>query len=269
MSRPIQIIVSIFYHVDAIKAVFDTILKQDRLANDIFVIENPSSYTESDIKPFIMDLMDKGHIKKYFLTDRNITHHATKMVLLDKHVNFLKTDYIMITNGNISTQDTTWLDQEIGLLEKFPKLFMTAVPLNMDNMPSGKDGYVLPMHGTNSTKEYDYGFTGKHMMLFRSHEFKTMMDVILKKGDYIDADIHNYMKTHGKTCGVLFNPKFHRHTWDLYKEKNDPYIAVKESYTLDEFWGHNEYCGYTVFRPGTSPFRIERTDNKKFILENV
>jgi len=267
MNEPIQTIVSIFYHVDAIKTSINTILRQEKLSKDIYVIENPSQHTEKEIKPFVLDLIERGHIKKYFLTDRNITHHATKIVLLDNHIDFLNTKYIMITNGNISTTDDTWLDKEISILEKFNNVFMTAVPISLDNMPPDKDGYILPMHGT--TEHYDYGFTGKHMMLFRSEEFKTMMDVILESGHYTDADIHGYMKTRAKTCAVIFEPRFHRHTWDLYKNEDDPYIKVKENYTLDEFWRHDEYCSYTVYEFGKEPIRIEKEDRKNFVLEEL
>jgi len=261
--KKIQTILSICYHVEAIKASLETLLKQPQLVGEINVIENPSVNTE-EIKPYILDLMKKGFIKKYILTDRNVTHHATKMVLTDNLIDIVKTEYILITNGNISCKDSSWLDKEINLLEKYPKLFMCAVPISLENMPEGQENCLLPMHGT--TEDYDYGFTGKHMLFFRSKEFKDVMDETLEDGHFRDADIHKYLVKHGKTCAVLFEPQFHRHTWDLYKDPNNEYVQKKEKYTLEELWAHDEYCGYTVYQTHDKFYKIIKYDKKNFIL---
>lgn len=266
----IQTILSICYDVIAIKAVVDTLLRQPQLEKDIVVIENPSEHTEETIKPFILDLMKKGHVTHYFLTDRNITHNATKRVLMDEKIHVTKTPKILVTNGNLSCKEDTWLPQQINIINKHPKIFTCAVPISMENCPKGNERAILPMHST-SHADYDIGFGGKHMLLLRSNEFDEFVRRDLPKKPYIDATMHHYSRIKGKTWAMLKNPKFYRHTWDLMTrdpgEPKDPYIERKGKFLLKGFWRHEQYCSYTMYLPDGSSVRTEIEDTKTQVFE--
>jgi len=263
----IQTILSICYHVEAIKAVVDTLLRQPQLTQDIVVIENPSEYTESDIKPFIMDLMDKGHVTQYFLTDRNITHNATKRIILDGKININKTKKILITNGNLSCKYDSWFPKQLHVLNTYSNVMVCGVPISMENCPKGNERAILPMHSTKP-KDYDIGFGGKHMLLMRSSEFNDFTKTTLPSKPYIDATLHHYTRKKGKLWTIIKDPKFYRHTWDLMTAvPRDPYIDRKGKHLLKGFWRHEQYCSYTMYLPDGSSEKTEIKDNMKKVFE--
>ena len=258
----IQTILSICYHVDAIKSCMDTLLHHPL---DIFVVENYSEYTDNTIKPYILNLLKEKKIKGYFLFDRNITHNATKKVLIDNHINILETEYILVTNGNLSCKENYWLNNQIKILKEDQKVFTCAVPISLNNIPKNCDQENFQLPITAKLKNYNVGFTGKHMLLFRSKEFNNMLKNIFPNKPYIDASFHHYAMRINKKWAVLLEPEFYRHTWDLFKKENDPYLERKRKH-FTMFWKHNEYCSYTKYTIDNEK-RIEVEDKRGFILE--
>jgi len=263
----IQSVISICYHIEAIQSTLDTLFRQPELAENINIIENPSPTTEIGIKPLMLKLLKEKRIKRYFLTDRNITHNATKKILLDNHINITETPHILITNGNTSCKvnDDTWLNKQLKLIED-PHTYTVAVPISLENMPEGQERCLLPMHHIH--QDFDIGFTGKHYLLFKSDVFKRAMDHVANtNAPFIDSTLHNHCRMDGKRWLVIKEPHFYRHTWDLFKLRpHDPYMQVKSKH-FNMLWRHEEYCGYTIYNQDGTTEKIEVDDKKGYIFE--
>lgn len=247
-KKKIPCYVLIFEQVDIIKRSLEFLAKSsDKI--DLIIIENPSQNT-----PEITKIVDKygaaGQVKRYYLFDENITGNAYDVVLNQELASIRKSPFVLITDGDLTCKDTSWLDEELGVLKNHREVFAIGVTLDMSNLPlatfpSAKD-FIPPIK--QEYPDFNEGPTGGHLLMFRGAEFANFMDWKNKnKLFFVDSEMHRY-------CLDNLNKKWARTkkaiayhlTWDLYADKSHPYTKLKTKKTFSETWHHHRKAPFTL-----------------------
>lgn len=254
-----QALMMAYYDLNSIRSCLDTLIRENSFT--ITVAENYSENTESQIKPYLMDMVNSGVIKRYFLFEKNITNNIILSVLKDRTSVINYTPHTLITDGSLSTKDTGWSIKQKELLDRSASILTCAVNIDTSNMPSGQENYFNPV--MRSDKETDVIFTGNHMLLFRSNE---LIDIIkyldTKSLPYKDSYLHMYCAEHGKSWVRLKSPKFYRHTWDFFSVPNHPYLVEKQRRISNkDIFDHKDMCNYTLHVKDESFHSTEITED--------
>ncbi len=106
MNTKIPCIVLIFYNFEIIKKSLEFLAEySDRL--DLYIIENPSIHTETKIKPYILNLVNKNIVSKYVLFSNNISNNAIEIFFKHEMVKQLEQyKYILFTDGDVTVKTT-------------------------------------------------------------------------------------------------------------------------------------------------------------------
>jgi hypothetical protein len=246
----IPCIVIIYYDFEIIqKALFCLTKLQDSL--EIIVIENYSEYTDLKIKPFMQSLLATEHISKYYLFAENITNNAFEVVLDRELANIQSSKYILMTDGDLQTQNNDWLTEEIKILERHPEVFACAVTLSdcnlpIQNFPEAYDWWPKPIQDCD---DYIESLTGFHLILVRTDEFKQYFKYQKNRGLYfLDGVMRQYCyQTIKKKWARTKHSQAIHLTWDRYQDMNNAYTQLKLAQPLEDIWKHNRYCSYQVF----------------------
>lgn len=241
----------IFFDFDIIKKSIDFITKySDKL--DINIVENYSDYTESQIKPYILDLVRQRKVNNYYLFDENIGANAlTTIVRFDKE--YIKNyPYFMATDGDLLPDNKDWLDEEINIMDNNPEVFAVGTELDLSNLP-------LKLHPESINwveksriiegKNYVEGPTGGWFTLYRTEPFFQVTAWLDNAGErWIDFNLLKYAYLALRLKWARTKKSLAKHlTWDSYADPEHPYIKWRSKFTNDELWKHDKHCGFTLF----------------------
>jgi hypothetical protein len=242
----ILVYVLVFDQYDIIKQSLDFLTSfSDRL--DIVVIENPSP-SSPKIGRLIESYGKSGLIKRYYFFDKNITGYAFALVLDKERDTVNRYKLTMLTDGDLTTKDVGWLDEEISILDKNPDVYACGVSLDKSNLPleafpEAKD-WVPP--DISIQDDYYEGRTGAHMLLLSSTDLLDFLDFQQeRKVPFVDSSMHYYCynELHKKWARTKNSTVYHL-TWDLYKDPNHPYTKLKTQKSHEDTWYHQETSNY-------------------------
>jgi hypothetical protein len=240
--------VLVFDQLEIIKKSLNFLSKySDRL--DLIIIENPSTHTPQ-ISNFINGLGKKKLIRSYYLFEENVTSNAMVTVLDETLSLIAKSPYAIITDGDLISSDTGWLDEEISILSKNREVFACGVTLDKSNLPikafPEAAGWIPP--DVSEQPDYFEAATGGHLMMLRGKDFA---EYIRWKNEnkilHIDDEMRKYCyQTLGKKWARTKKTKAYHLTWDLYADKNHPYTKFRSKKTFKETWDHKKQTAYKL-----------------------
>jgi hypothetical protein len=247
--KKILCVVMVYYDFEISKLCIDSLLPYlDRL--DLIIIENKSEFTESHFRPYLLDLVNKGQVSKYFLFNKNISINAGEIVFDSGHIDFGDSDYVIITDGDLLCENQDWLSEEINIMEKNTDVFICAVTLDTSNLPI--EVFPSATEWAPGGIEHDMYFedsTGVYFLLMRTKEYLNFLNYRKRNNlKLIDLELNHY-------CYVILNKKWvrtkkslARHlTWDLYHDPGHPYSKLKGKKSYEQTWVHNSYCSYQIY----------------------
>lgn len=238
----------VFDQVDIIKKTLDFLVKYaDRL--DIVVIENPSDKTP-DISKIIDSYGEQGLISRYYLFESNITSTAFDTAINAELQKVRKAPFVLVTDGDLVVRNKDWLDEEVAILKHNPGVFACGISLDKSNLPlavfpAAKD-WVPP--DKQSYPTFFEALTGCHLLLFRGGEFWNFMKWKNEKNlNFVDGTIHHYCyEILGKKWARTKHAEAYHLTWDLYRDKKDPYTKLKTKKSFQDTWYHDRKSEYTL-----------------------
>jgi hypothetical protein len=221
-------------------------------ANDleIVVIENPSPNSKL-IKKYIAELGAKQLIKRYYLMKENIAGNAYTMVLEAERRHAESSPYVILTDGDLVSQDKNWLNEERSVLRKHPDVFACGVTLGLSNLPlkafPGAREEWIP-NDAHIYKDYVEVITGGHLLMMRGTELIEFLDW---KNDnnlnFVDGIMHDYCYNQlGQKWARTKVAKAYHLTWDLYSNPNHPYTKLKTSKSFKETWHNNKRSEFSL-----------------------
>lgn len=252
-----------FFDYDVIKKSFDFLTRfNDRL--DIHVVENHSDFTESHIKPYLLDLVEQGKISSYYLFDENIGVNAMEIVTRVNASYINDYDYFMITDGDLISENEDWLDELVEIIENNSEVCAVGMELDMSNRPS-ENIYPESKYGVQKAKKvegknYSEVPTGWRLSLYRTQDFLIILELILKAGEkLVDYKMFKYCTLLGKKWARTKKSLAYHLTWDSYSNLEHPYTKWKSKLTHQELWEHERYCNYTLFKKsGSEHYTVDR-----------
>lgn len=242
----------VYYDFDVVKKCVETLLRQPQL--DIVIIENKSASTEEKFKPYFLDLLQQERIKKYLLFEENITNNAWEMAVSSPFINLYETEYIMLTDGDLSTDDDGWFDEAFSIISKpSNKVFAVGVDLLMANVPEQyKNANWIPKPTKDMGTHYE-AVTGTHFCFMRSDEFREALNYIKSRHlPFRDTSLHTFcFRFTKKKWARTKKHKLYHHTWDYLHDPANEYNK-KKTETWSFVWDHDTYCSYIIYTKDTT-----------------
>lgn len=246
-NKKIPCFVLIFSEPALIKNALHNLVQNKNL--DIYVIENKSSQS-SENHSFCLDLLQRRLISNYSLFDENISNNAFEVIIRQYKEVIKEADYVLVTDGDLTVQNSQWLSEEIEILNNYPDVFVCGVKLSLHNLPLEafpESGSWVPAP-TNIHEAYTEQLSGIHLTLWRSKEFMTLFKWMQKNGKpFLDGVIQQYCAERGMKWAVTNQAEAVHLTWDIYADLEHPYVKAKLSKPLHKVFNHNNYCAYTVY----------------------
>lgn len=230
--KKIPCYVVVFDELSVIKPSIEFLVKyNDRI--EIVVIENTSGNTPN-ISAYINKLGKEGKLDRYYRFHNNIAGRAFDEVLSEEKKLINRSPYVILTDGDLSSDDTNWLDEEISVLKNNSDVFVCATDLDLSNLPT--ENFPIAQEWVPEpsliTSDYLEGVTGIHLLSFRGKELCDFLDWKQNNSTdrFHDSLLHNYCySVLGKKWARTKNAKAYHHTWDLYKDLSHPYTKFKTS----------------------------------------
>ncbi|MEI9913708.1 MAG: hypothetical protein WDN66_01755 [Candidatus Saccharibacteria bacterium] len=240
--------VLVFDQVEIIEKCLKFICKDaDRL--EIVVIENPSQHTP-EISKFINKLGKDGLIARYYLFDSNITNNAFKTVFKTELDEIKKRKYILQTDGDVTSKDKDWLDEELKIMDNNKDVFACGISLDMSNLPikAFPEAASWIPEDINTYDDYYEAVTGTHLLMHRGKEFYKLMQWAGKNNVHlIDNALHDYSYRILKMkYARTKKAKAYHLTWDLYADKNNSYTKYKDKKGFNKLWNHERVDSYKL-----------------------
>jgi hypothetical protein len=268
MSK-IPCFVVIYYDFEIIQKSLSCLIKVcEKL--DLIVLENKSEHTESQIKPYILNLLKNEQILRYYLFEENISNNAFEVVLDSELPNFSMAQYLLITDGDLYINDEQWLTEEIMILEKNPDIFACAISISDCNLPirTFREAIQWLPHPLRIYEDYIEAITGLHCVLLRNHEFKQYFKQIQEgRLFFLDQTLRQYGYEILKKKWVRTKHSLAIHlTWDRYNDLEHPYTQLKLSKSLEDTWMHNQYCSYQIYSKESAKTYLGSVQSLKRIM---
>ncbi|MDB5177149.1 MAG: hypothetical protein JWN75_817 [Candidatus Saccharibacteria bacterium] len=247
-QKKIPCYVLIFDQVDIIKKSLN-FLSSHANSLDIIVIENPSNNSPK-IKKIVDKLGKEGLIKRHYLMDKNVTSAAVKTVLDEEKSYILKHKYILLTDGDITVDDSHWLQEQRKILSRNREVLACGVSLDMSNLPLSTfpeaNNWIPP--DINVKRDYFEALTGGHLVLVRSKILFTYTDWLSKNDlSFVDGNFHKYCyEVVGKKWARTKKAKAYHLTWDLYADLSHPYTKFKLSKSFHDTWHHGLVSDFSL-----------------------
>jgi hypothetical protein len=216
---------------------------------DIHIIENPSENSPA-ISKIISKLGEQGKIKSHYLFDKNVTNNALLRVLDEQAAVFKRAPYVLLTDGDVVSDDLDWLGEEINILRNNREVFACGITLDLVNLPvttfpKAKDW--IPRDKAEFPDYYE-NVTGTHLQLTRGKDLYGYLEWIKSTGTKsIDSALHHYCEeVRSMKWARTKKTKAYHLTWDLYQDLNHPYTIMRLQKNHDETWRHDEISDYTL-----------------------
>lgn len=253
IKEKILCVVLVYYEFQHIRRAVDALINTDAL--DLVVVENKSEHTDTSIKPYILDLVHKDKVLKYFLFDKNISNNAIEVVLDSSFIDYSSYDYVLVTDGDLEPIDSNWLHEQLKIINNNPDVFVCGIDLDMSNLPVNTFPNVhnwIPKT-IRETEDYLECTTGLHYLLFRKRDFTSFLAYRRQNNlHFVDGTLHHYCYNviYKKWAKTKVCKAIHL-TWDSYQDLNHPYTKLKLSKSLLDIWSHNSYSPVTIFTKET------------------
>lgn len=248
-GQKIPCVVIIYNVFDFIKKTLEYLMQYEDVL-DFYIIENRSNTTDSIIKPYILELIKKQKVKKYFLFESNISNNAIETALNSKEIDLNSSEYVLLTDSDLLPENDEWLDEQISILRNNPEVFCCGVDLTLTNLPVEIIPSSVNWYPKSISIQEDYieGVTGHHLILLRNNDLKAFLNYQTKSNvKYRDSEIHKY-------CYSILRRKWARTKiakvrhlkWDIVtKELNHDYLKKKQR--VKDRWNHDLHSGYEVY----------------------
>ncbi|AKI79872.1 hypothetical protein [Niemeyer virus] len=249
-KQKIPCFVLIYEQVDIIKKCLSFLIKySDRL--NIIIVENYSSNTQTIIKPYVIDLINNKLIWKYYLFEKNIYNVAIHISINHAIKTYLDPNeypYVYVTDGDLTIEDTNWIDEQLSILDKCPNAFVCGCLLDYSNLPTktipDSVGWIQKYtdHG-----DYNVGITGTVFNLYRTPVLIETMKYLNDNGlKYLDYHLHHYYEIKNMIWTCTKKAKSYHLTWDLYSDLENPYTIYK-LHNYKTMWFNNTEASYQLF----------------------
>lgn len=247
-KRKIPCYVLVFDQIEIIRKTLDFLTKHaDRL--DIVILENPSK-NSTEIKGIISTFGQQKLIRRHYIFDKNITGSAFTAAITRERYKIKKNEYVIITDGDITSKDAGWLDEEISILDKNRDVFACGISLDMSNLPLTNFPEATDWIPADKCSQEDYYevYTGAHLLILRSKELIQFMHWKVKQDlPFVDGILHRYCTEEvSKKWARTKTAKGYHLTWDLYFDMDHPYTKFKMSKTFQKTWYHDRTSPYTL-----------------------
>lgn len=227
---------------------------------ELYVIENPSEFTQPLIKPYFFSLLNQGLISKYILFDRNISNNALEIFFDSICLEIEDHEYLLVTDGDLLPQGSDWLAEQLTIMATHNEVFACGIKLSLENLPvdtmPDASNWVAMIE--SETDSYEESATGMHLVLFRGAEFREFLKYRRHRNlKFVDTVIRQYCRevVNRKWARTKRNTAIHL-TWNRYKDLNHPYTKLKLQKSFKKTWFHDSYCGGVIY---------SRKQEKRFI----
>lgn len=244
--RKIPCYVLVFDQVDLIKKSLNFLAAKSREL-EIIVIENSSANTPV-IKEWIDRLGRAGVVSRYYLFKENITGNAYGAVLDNEIDTVKKSPLVLVTDGDLTALNQSWLDEEKEILNNNAEVFTCGISLNMFNLPL--KAFPEAVNWIPLDRAVYDGFieavTGVHLLLFRGDELASFVDWWREnKTPFVDGELHKYCyEVIGKKWARTKYSKARHLTWDLYADLEHTYTKKKTSKNFRSTWLHQKTASF-------------------------
>jgi hypothetical protein len=143
---------------------------------DIYVVENYSIATESELSPYLCDLVNQGVIFKYIKFLDNITNNAFDYAMSGELFDYESYDYLIVSDGDIEIPAST-IDEQVSILQKCDEVMVCSLQIDATNWTQteslGKRGEAIAEEYamlTKGDKPYIIHEAGFWFLMFRSKE---------------------------------------------------------------------------------------------------
>lgn len=255
MSK-IPCFILIFEQVDIIKKCLNFLTKYSSRIN-IIVLENFSENTNDIIKPYVLDLLDKDLVWKYYLFDKNIKNNAWHIAINEAIKTYLDPKvfpYVYISDGDFTVESPDWIDEQLNVLEKCPEVFACGLSLDKSNLPlKSMPEAIHWVYKTNTDAGLYYtGRTGNCFMLTKTQYLIDAMNYINSKGlRYLDTHMWKVCELKKMKWARTKKALCYHMTWDLYNDLNHPYTVMKVT-NGNKLWLQHESADYQLFEKSNS-----------------
>lgn len=240
--------VLIFDQVEIIKKSLDFLANYtDKL--ELVIIENPSPNTP-EIQKMVRTYGETGVIKRYYLFDENITSTAFDIVTLSELALIKKSPFVLITDGDITSTNEGWLDEELRILERNSNVFACGISLDKTNLPTEafpEAEHWIPPDIREHTDFYEV-FTGLHLLLLSGTNLAGFLAWKQANSlNFVDANMHQYSHNvlQKKWSRTKISEAYHL-TWDLYHDPEHPYTKLKTSKSHQDIWHHKRTSSFSL-----------------------
>lgn len=243
--------VLIFFNFDHVVETLEFLCKKsDKL--DIYVIENPSSYTDSKIKPYLLELLRAKKITKYFLMDDNILVNAFEVIFKSNTPLWGTHPYILFTEGDVSCPTDTWLEEKITVLEENPHIGLVGSNLSKHNLPLKSfpaSANWVPRPISEYPKYNIEHQTGLQVILIRNTVLSRFIAFMEKKKiNFGDTGLHVFLRTIPNAAWASSKPSEITHlAWSLYQDLDNEYTKLREDVPEKTFRICNKLSGYIEY----------------------
>ncbi|NEO57261.1 MAG: hypothetical protein F6K54_31860 [Okeania sp. SIO3B5] len=160
----------------------------ERIELDIYVVENYSIATESELSPYLSDLANKGIIFKYVKFLNNITNNAFDHAISTEMLDYNNYDYIIASDGDIEIPIGT-IDEQLSILKNCHEVMVCSLQIDSTNWTQthgiANKGKALSEEIANLAKEdkpYILKEAGFWFLMFRSKELEKIVTFAQSNG---------------------------------------------------------------------------------------
>ncbi|QTF49045.1 putative WbbJ Acetyltransferase [Acanthamoeba polyphaga mimivirus] len=249
-KQKIPCFVLIYDQVDIIKKCLSFFTKYNSRL-DIIVIENFSQNTNETIKPYVMNLLNKKKIWKYYLFENNIMNNAYHMALQHAIKTYLdpkKYPYTLITDGDLTIDNEDWIEEQINIMESNKNIYVSSCSLDTSNLPTETFPEATSWTKTGIDRgNYIEDNTGIFSLLLKTVDVIDLMVFLDSKNlRFLDSLINHYCYNYKyKIWARTKKSKAYHLTWDLYKDLDHPYTKMKRENIY--LWSQNLTCKFDLF----------------------
>ena len=126
-----------FLNVKVVSRCLESVIQEkirisERIELDIYVVENYSIATESELSPYLCNLVNKGVIFKYIKFLDNITNNAFDYAMSGELFDYESYDYLIVSDGDIEIPAST-IDEQVSILQKCDEVMVCYLQIDATN----------------------------------------------------------------------------------------------------------------------------------------
>jgi hypothetical protein len=234
---------------EAVKPMIEACAKYPQL--QLIVVENRSRFTDTHIRPYLVEQVKEGVIDQYYVYDKNIASNSMMQVRRNHKELIAASKYIITTDGDIIPFADKWLEKQIELMEKYPRVHAVSHHLTLDNLPwAHRPALAKEMVRTagncvihNDCLEVP---TGHFFTLVHGPEYARYLNWVHGREVQTDDTHRKFCKLIHKKWIKLKEPSAHHHSWSLYYPGN-PYFDLRETRDVKQIFYTNRSCSYWLY----------------------